>query len=144
MRIVHRSRLLVWIKSCYIERYSPLDLFEPASGVIRIPQHRVNREEDNKEIIDGNSPRRLTRQRWLRLFNTGQEYSCWWPKWYRRVQIPRPLGISWFAAACQPTNLYSRTHPVCRTSCPLIFVMRKILILLKYCLRHMFLKLAFY
>ena len=39
MRIVHRSRLLVWIKSCcYVERYSPLDLFEPARGVIRIPQ----------------------------------------------------------------------------------------------------------
>ena len=31
VRIVHRSRLLDWIKSCcYIERYSPLDLFEPA------------------------------------------------------------------------------------------------------------------
>ena len=31
MRIVHRSRLLDCIKSCcYIERYSPLDLFEPA------------------------------------------------------------------------------------------------------------------
>ena len=44
MRIVHRSRLLVWIKSCcYIKRYSPLDLFEPASGVIRIPQHLVYR-----------------------------------------------------------------------------------------------------
>ena len=29
--IVHRCRLLVWIKPCrYIERYSPLDLFEPA------------------------------------------------------------------------------------------------------------------
>ena len=40
VRIVHRSRLLDWIKSCcYIERYSPLDLFEPASGVIRIPEH---------------------------------------------------------------------------------------------------------
>ena len=40
VRIVHRSRLLDWIKSCcYIERYSPLDLFEPASGIIRIPQH---------------------------------------------------------------------------------------------------------
>ena len=39
MRVVHRSRLLDWIKSCcYIERYSPLDLFEPASGVIRIPK----------------------------------------------------------------------------------------------------------
>ena len=31
VRIVHCSRLLDWIKSCcYIERYSPLDLFEPA------------------------------------------------------------------------------------------------------------------
>ena len=40
VRIVHRTRLLVWIKSCcYIERYSPLDLFEPASRDIRIPQH---------------------------------------------------------------------------------------------------------
>ena len=38
VRIVLRSRLLVWMKSCYIERYSPLDLFEPASGVIRIPK----------------------------------------------------------------------------------------------------------
>ena len=39
VRIVHRSGLLDWIKSCcYIERYSPLDLFEPASGVIRILQ----------------------------------------------------------------------------------------------------------
>ena len=39
VRIVHRGRLLVWIKSCcYIERYSPLDLFEPARGVIRILQ----------------------------------------------------------------------------------------------------------
>ena len=29
VRIVYRSRLLDWIKSCcYIERYSPLDLFE--------------------------------------------------------------------------------------------------------------------
>ena len=44
VRIVHRSRLLDCIKSCcYIERYSPLDLFEPASGVIRIPQHLVYR-----------------------------------------------------------------------------------------------------
>ena len=39
VRIVLRSRLLDWIKSCcYIERYSPLDLFEPGSGVIRIPR----------------------------------------------------------------------------------------------------------
>ena len=31
VRIVHRIRLLDSIKSCcYIERYSPLDLFEPA------------------------------------------------------------------------------------------------------------------
>ena len=40
VRIVYHSRLLVWIKSCcYIERYSPLDLFEPASGVTRVLQH---------------------------------------------------------------------------------------------------------
>ena len=39
VRIVHRSRLLDWIKSCcYIKRYIPLDLCEPASGVIRIRQ----------------------------------------------------------------------------------------------------------
>ena len=37
--IVHRSRLLDWNKSCcFIERYSPFNLFEPASGVIRILQ----------------------------------------------------------------------------------------------------------
>ena len=35
--------MLGWIKSCYIERYSPLDLFEPASGFIRFPQHLVHR-----------------------------------------------------------------------------------------------------
>ena len=40
VRIVYRNKLMVWIKSgCYIERYSPPHLFEPASGVIRIPQH---------------------------------------------------------------------------------------------------------
>ena len=40
-----RARCLIckilprWIKSCcFIERYSPLDLFEQTSGVIRIPQ----------------------------------------------------------------------------------------------------------
>ena len=39
VRIARRSGLLDWIKSCcYIERYSPFDLFEPASGVIRILQ----------------------------------------------------------------------------------------------------------
>ena len=39
VRIVYRNRLLIWIKlCCYVERYSPLDLFEPASGVIGIPQ----------------------------------------------------------------------------------------------------------
>ena len=32
VRIVYRYRFLVWIKSCcYIERYNPLHLFEPAS-----------------------------------------------------------------------------------------------------------------
>ena len=39
VRVVHRSRLLDCIKSCcYIGRYSPLDLFEPAERVKRIPQ----------------------------------------------------------------------------------------------------------
>ena len=39
--IVHRNRLCDWIKSrCYIERYSPLDLFEPACGVRRILRNR--------------------------------------------------------------------------------------------------------
>ena len=43
VRIVYRSRLLDWIKSrCYIERYSPLDLFEPESGIIRIPQQPLS------------------------------------------------------------------------------------------------------
>ena len=45
MRILYRNRLLVLIKSCcYIERYSPLDLFESASGVIRmgvVPEYVV-------------------------------------------------------------------------------------------------------
>ena len=42
VRIVHPSRLLDWIKSCcYIERYSALDLFEPVSGVLRIPQRNL-------------------------------------------------------------------------------------------------------
>ena len=47
VRIVYHSRLLVWIKSCcYIERYSPLDLFEPASGVTRVLQHLPPRLTD--------------------------------------------------------------------------------------------------
>ena len=42
VRIAYRNRLLVWIKSCcYVVRYCPLDLFEPASGVVRIPQHSI-------------------------------------------------------------------------------------------------------
>ena len=41
MRNVHHSRLFDWIKSCCcIERYSPLDLSEPASGVTRIAQQK--------------------------------------------------------------------------------------------------------
>ena len=52
VRIAYRNRLLVWIKSCcYVGRYCPLDLFEPASGVVRIPQHSLHTSKNITNIF---------------------------------------------------------------------------------------------